>query len=54
MLLKLVPVLYNLHTLILLNDLLCGLVVKISLLQGYRTEKYCVSCEVQTEFIYVM
>jgi hypothetical protein len=30
---------------------LCDLVVRIS---GYRTEMYCVSCEVRTEFIYVM
>jgi hypothetical protein len=28
-----------------------GLVVRVP---GYRTEMYCVSCEVQTEFIYVM
>jgi hypothetical protein len=30
---------------------LCGLVVRVP---GYRTEMYFVSCEVQTEFIYVM
>jgi hypothetical protein len=30
---------------------LCGLVVWVN---GYRTEKYCDSCEVRTEFIYVM
>jgi hypothetical protein len=29
-------------------DRLCGLVVRVP---GYRTEMYCVSCEVQTEFI---
>jgi hypothetical protein len=29
----------------------CGLVVRVP---GYTTEKYCASCEVQTEFIYVM
>jgi hypothetical protein len=29
-------------------DRLCDLVVKVP---GYRTEMYCVSCEVQTEFI---
>jgi hypothetical protein len=29
----------------------CGLVVKVP---GYRTEMYCVFCEVRTEFIYVM
>jgi hypothetical protein len=33
------------------TDRLCGLVVRVS---GYTTEMYCVSCEVQTEFIYVM
>jgi hypothetical protein len=32
------------------DDRLCGLVVKVP---GYRTEMYCVSCEVRTEFIYV-
>jgi hypothetical protein len=31
-------------------DRLCGLVVRVG---GYRTEMYCVSCEVRTE-IYVM
>jgi hypothetical protein len=30
---------------------LCGLVASVP---GYRTEMYCVSCEVGTEFIYVM
>jgi hypothetical protein len=33
------------------RDGLCGLVVSI---HGCRMELYCVSCEVQTEFIYVM
>jgi hypothetical protein len=33
------------------GDRLCGLVVRVP---GYRTEMYCVSCEVRTEFIYVM
>jgi hypothetical protein len=33
------------------SDRLCGLVVRVP---GYRTEMYCVSCEVRTEFIYVM
>jgi hypothetical protein len=28
-----------------------GLVVRVT---GYRTEMYCVSCEVRTEFMYVM
>jgi hypothetical protein len=32
-------------------DRLCGLVVRVP---GYRTEMYYVSCEVRTEFIYVM
>jgi hypothetical protein len=32
-------------------DRLCGLVVKVP---GYITEMYCTSCEVRTEFIYVM
>jgi hypothetical protein len=30
---------------------LCGLVVGVP---GYRTKMYCVSCEVRTEFKYVM
>jgi hypothetical protein len=30
---------------------LCGLVVRVP---GYTTVKYCVCCEVRTEFIYVM
>jgi hypothetical protein len=33
------------------EDRLCGLVVRVP---GYRTETYCDSCEVRTEFIYVM
>jgi hypothetical protein len=33
------------------QDCLCGLVVRVP---GYKTEMYCVSCEVRTEFIYVM
>jgi hypothetical protein len=33
------------------TDRLCGLVVRVP---GYRTEMYCVSCEVRTEFIYGM
>jgi hypothetical protein len=32
-------------------DRLCGLVVRV---HGYIKEMYCVSCEVRTEFIYVM
>jgi hypothetical protein len=32
-------------------NLLCDLVV---IVPGYRTEMYCVSCEVRTEFMYVM
>jgi hypothetical protein len=33
------------------EERLCVLVVRVS---GYTTEKYCASCEVRTEFIYVM
>jgi hypothetical protein len=32
-------------------DRLCGLLGRVS---GYRTEIYCVSCKVRTEFIYVI
>jgi hypothetical protein len=32
-------------------DRLCGLMVRVP---GYTTEMYCASCEVRTEFIYVM
>jgi hypothetical protein len=32
-------------------SVVCGLVVRVP---GYTTEMYCVSCEVRTEFIYVM
>jgi hypothetical protein len=32
-------------------DRFCGLVDRVP---GYRTQMYCVSCEVRTEFIYVM
>jgi hypothetical protein len=32
-------------------DRLCGLVVRVP---PYKTEMYCASCEVRTEFIYVM
>jgi hypothetical protein len=31
------------------DDRLCGLVARVP---DYRTEIYCVSCEVRTEFIY--
>jgi hypothetical protein len=31
-------------------DRLCGLVVRVP---GYRSEMYCVSCEIRTEFIYI-
>jgi hypothetical protein len=34
-----------------LGNRLCGLVVRVP---GYTTEMYCVSCEVRTEFMYVM
>jgi hypothetical protein len=33
------------------DDRLCGLVVTVP---GYTTEMHCDSCEVRTEFIYVM
>jgi hypothetical protein len=33
------------------QDRLCGLAVRVP---GYKTVMYCVSCEVRTEFIYVM
>jgi hypothetical protein len=36
---------------IYIYDRFCGLVVRV---RGCRTEMYCVSCEVRTEFIYVM
>jgi hypothetical protein len=44
---------YEFHCskLYLLSDRLCSLVVRVP---GYTTEMYCVSCEVRTEFIYVM
>jgi 3-methyladenine DNA glycosylase AlkD len=31
-------------------DRLCGLVVRVP---GYKTEMYCASCEVRTEYIYI-
>jgi hypothetical protein len=34
-----------------MTDRFCGLVVGVP---GYITEMYCVSCEVRTEFIYIM
>jgi hypothetical protein len=42
---------YFLHFLPYYPDRLCGLMVRVP---GYRTEMYCVSCAVRTEFIYVM
>jgi hypothetical protein len=42
---------YNLHTVSCACERFCGLVVRVP---GYITEMYCVSCEVRTEFIYVM
>jgi hypothetical protein len=44
----LVPYLTDLSV---IQDCLCGLVVRVP---GYRTEMYCVSSEILTEFIYVM
>jgi hypothetical protein len=35
----------------MITERLCGLVVRVP---GYRTETYCVSCEVRTDFMYVM
>jgi hypothetical protein len=40
-----------LHEAMDLSDRLCGLVLRVP---GYTTEMYCASCEVRTEFIYVM
>jgi hypothetical protein len=31
-------------------ELLCGLMLRVS---GYRTEMYCASCKVRSEFIFV-
>jgi hypothetical protein len=47
------PVRYELNLYVMQKkvDRLCGLVV---IVPGYRTEMYCASCEVRTEFIYVM
>jgi hypothetical protein len=50
------PVRYELNLYMLCRrkaclDRLCGLVARVP---GYRSETYCVSCEVRTEFIYVM
>jgi hypothetical protein len=42
---------------LVLACLLCSMVLpskKVCRVPGYRTEMYCVSCEVRTEFIYVM
>jgi hypothetical protein len=38
-------------TYVMSQDRLCGLVVRVP---GYTMEMYCISCEVRTEFIYVM
>jgi hypothetical protein len=43
--------LIDFRELYLYMDCLCGLVVRVL---GYKTEMYCVSCEVRTEFICVM
>jgi hypothetical protein len=43
--------LYKLSSLSFKFDCLCGLAVRV---HGYTTEMYCASCEVRTEFIYVM
>jgi hypothetical protein len=48
-----IPVRYELNLYVMWKkvDRLCGPVVRVP---GCRTEMYCVSCEVRTEFIYVM
>jgi hypothetical protein len=51
MLLMIIFAAYYLYSTVSDSDRLCGLVVRVP---GYTTEMYCVSCEVQTEFIYVM
>jgi hypothetical protein len=33
------------------GDRVCGLVARVP---GYITEMYCVSCELRTEFMYIM
>jgi hypothetical protein len=47
------PVRYELNFSVMQKkvDRLCGLVVRVP---GFRTEMYYASCEVRTEFIYVM
>jgi hypothetical protein len=48
------PVRYELNLYMLCRrrkDDLCGLVVRVP---GYTTEMHCASCEVRTEFMYVM
>jgi hypothetical protein len=44
-------IIYTLKSIFEAMDRLCGLVVRVP---GYKTEMYCASCEVRTEFIYVM
>jgi hypothetical protein len=50
-----IPVRYELNLYVYgtekLVDHLCGLVVRVP---GYITKIYCDSCEVRTQFIYVM
>jgi hypothetical protein len=41
----------EIYSSVCVTDRLCGLVVRVP---GYTTEMYCASCEVRTEFIYVM
>jgi hypothetical protein len=47
------PIRYELNLYVMLKkvDRLCDLVVSVP---GYRTKIYCVSCEVRTEFMYVL
>jgi hypothetical protein len=42
---------YNFNDIFSTLDGLCGIVVRVP---GYRTEMYCVSCEVRIEFMYAM
>jgi hypothetical protein len=42
---------WSFFTVFTAGDRLCGPVVRVP---GYRTEIYCISCEVRTKFIYIM
>jgi hypothetical protein len=45
------PAIISIIEYILVRNVFCGLVVRVP---GYITEMYSASCEVRTEFIYVM